>query len=106
MLFGIINMFFVPFVGAYIYLKRNKGIVSPNIETLMYYVCFTIANAVAVKLPIVVLRFFRIQLYSDSSFYTAIAIVSVIILAFALEIVRKAFDAKVEIEVENEKQQN
>lgn len=106
MFFGIINMLFVPFVGVYIYLKRNKGTVKPDMETLMQYVCFTIANAVAVKLPIVVLRFFGIQLYSDSSFYTAIALVSVIILAFVLEIVKKAFKAKLEIEVKDEKQQN
>lgn len=105
MLISIINFFFIPILSAYIYFLRTKREFNFSAKTFACYVAFMVTNVVVARVPVVILRFIGFDVFPDSTIYTAIATFTALILPFAAEIIKKAFDIKCEVYNDDSKEE-
>ncbi len=100
--FTIINLFIVPLISSYFFVKRNGFKLSFNFEVICIYSIFVVLNSIIVKGICSILRqFFSITIEVASSYYTIIALVIALLTAVLFEIFRKYIT--VVIEEKNEK---
>ena len=100
--FTIINLFILPLISSYFFVKRNGFKLSFNFEVLCIYSIFVVLNSIIVKGICSVLRqFFSITIEVTSSYYTIIAFIIALLTAVLLEILKKYIT--VVIEEKNEK---
>lgn len=95
---SFVNYFFVPILGLKIYSERHNTLCKISFNTLYQYVLITLLNIPFTRIFVNgIEKFWGNNINSESSVYTIIAIVSVVILVYVLEVVGKLIDVEVEI---------
>ena len=89
----LINLLFVPAIGAKIYCNRHE-----NAKELFIYMLITVLNYPFTKiLAIIIQKFVPLTFYVEEAKFTFIALISCIALPFIMECVEKLFHVEIAI---------
>lgn len=87
---SFVNYFFVPVIGLKIYSERHKKMCKVSFETFFHYVLMVVLNIPFTRVFVNLTEgLLGNTINAESSIYTIIASVSVMILAFGLEVIDK-----------------
>lgn len=103
-LFYIINLFFLPVITMYIYLKRCSKKLMFSFENLCIYAALVPVNSVVNKAAVVIIKAVTGKTFElHSSYYTLIGIITGVLIAFVFEIATKYISIRIE-EKKNEQE--
>lgn len=93
---SFINLFFIPVIGLRIYCKRNHISWELHLEMLYHYILITVLNIPLTHILVnIVESIISDTIYVETTKYTIIALISCVILPFALEVIRTFFKINV-----------
>lgn len=95
---AFINLFLLPIISLYLYNKRNKKELLFNFENICLYSLYLSVGSICNKAIIVIIRFFlTVQININSSYYTAIGVLTFALLPIIFEIIKKHLSIIVEV---------
>lgn len=93
---SLINLFFIPVIGLRIYCKRNLISWKMHLEILYHYILITVLNIPLTHILVNMAEaIITDTIYVETTKYTIIALISCVILSFALEVIRTFFKINV-----------
>lgn len=96
---SFINYFLVPIIGLKIYNERHNKSCKVSFDTLYLYVLITVLNLPFTRIFVNLAEgVMGKELNSESSIYTIVAAVTVVILIYVLEVIEKLIAMVIEIE--------
>ena len=103
-LLSIINLFLIPVISLYIYIKRSRKEIHFSFENLCKYCVLVAVNSVLNKAVTVIITMLSGKtVLVTSSYYTLIGIVTAVCIPFVIEIAIKYFSIRIE-EKDNEEE--
>lgn len=98
----IINLFFVPVTGFFLFLKRKGIDFKFTNKILIYYVLFITWNIPFTKLFVLFARKFGMLILPESSTYTLVALMASIFVYGVVVVFSEVFHIKFTVEKKNE----
>ena len=87
---SFINLLIVPLVGMYLHYKKNSTKIVLCMETIAHYCIFVTCNIPITRLFTYIVRVITgFNIEADSSYYTVAALVSVYLMPYIYQILKK-----------------
>lgn len=104
---AFINLFMIPIIGLRIYCHRQEIKMGRNPDTLFYYALITILNIPLTHIIMKIVEILTaIVVYVETTKYTVIALLSCVLLAYIIEIVKKFIKINVSISLFKKEKSN
>ena len=98
-----LNLFFVPMISVFVFYRRNKKELFPDLDFFKQYVIYTIAVTIATFLTMKILTIITgFGATSESQVYTIVATIIAFLLPYIFEIYSKYIDIRFEVKGNDE----
>ncbi|MBQ7288917.1 MAG: hypothetical protein IJW78_04225 [Clostridia bacterium] len=92
----IINLFFIPIISLYIYIKKNNKALRFSFENFCIYAVLVATSSILNKALVVVINLVSGKMiYIASSYYTLIGLVTAVFIPIIYEIITKYISVRV-----------